>query len=193
MAKPAIHHVSLFLEPASRCWSFEKWANAAIDGQGCLSYRLRNVPARKKIRASLRKPGHQAYLRVPSIPSVAWQPYPSPLGRLRAHSFASPSRDGFAGSRMPRHKNCRGQPKLRTVLPRMQVFRELFSKKTPSTARHEWIAKRRTALREFRTPWASHAPVRLSSLSQAAGMGRQAFSSAKCQECRPSSPRRHEK
>src|SRR5439155_25111625 len=85
--------------------------------------------ARKKIRASLRKPGHQAYLRVPSIPSVAWQPYPSPLGRLRAHSFASPSRDGFAGSRMPRHKNCRGQTKLRTILPRMQVFRELFSKK----------------------------------------------------------------
>src|SRR5688572_16191764 len=33
---------------------------------------------------------------VPSIPSVAWQPYPSPLGRLRAHSFASPPRDGFA-------------------------------------------------------------------------------------------------
>ena len=39
---------------------------------------------------------HQAYLRVPSIPSVAWQPYPSPLGRLRAHSFASPPHDGFA-------------------------------------------------------------------------------------------------
>ena len=41
-------------------------------------------------------PDYQAYLRVPSIPSVAWQPYPSPLGRLRAHSFASPPRDGFA-------------------------------------------------------------------------------------------------
>src|SRR5258706_11351239 len=52
--------------------------------------------ARKKIRASLRKPGDQTYLRVPSIPSVAWQPYPSPLGRLRAHSFASPPHDGFA-------------------------------------------------------------------------------------------------
>ena len=40
--------------------------------------------------------GHQTYLRVPSIPSVAWQPYPSPSGRLRAHSFASPSHGGFA-------------------------------------------------------------------------------------------------
>src|SRR5258706_12889334 len=52
--------------------------------------------ARKKIRASLRKPEVQAYLRVPSIPSVAWQPYPSPLGRLRAHSFAPPPHGGFA-------------------------------------------------------------------------------------------------
>jgi hypothetical protein len=41
-------------------------------------------------------PENQTYLRVPSIPSVAWQPYPSPLGRLRAHSFASPPHDGFA-------------------------------------------------------------------------------------------------
>ena len=41
-------------------------------------------------------PDNQTYLRVPSIPSVAWQPYPSPLGRLRAHSFASPPHDGFA-------------------------------------------------------------------------------------------------
>src|SRR6516162_5564216 len=37
------------------------------------------LAARKKIRASLaRGPDDQAYLRVPSIPSVAWQPYPSP-------------------------------------------------------------------------------------------------------------------
>ncbi len=51
----------------------------------------------KKIRRFLAEaPDDQAYLRVPSIPSVAWQPYPSPLGRLRAHSFASPSHDGFA-------------------------------------------------------------------------------------------------
>ena len=42
------------------------------------------------------RPDYQTYLRVPSIPSVAWQPYPSPLGRLRAHSFASPPHDGFA-------------------------------------------------------------------------------------------------
>src|SRR6266849_9579067 len=56
----------------------------------------RRVTNNKKIRASLRKPGDQTYLRVPSIPSVAWQPYPSPLGRLRAHSFASPPHDGFA-------------------------------------------------------------------------------------------------
>lgn len=45
---------------------------------------------------SLRRPGCQTIGWVPSIPSVAWQPYPSPLGRLRAHSFASPPRDGFA-------------------------------------------------------------------------------------------------
>ena len=44
----------------------------------------------------LRGPGCQTIGWVPSIPSVAWQPYPSPLGRLRAHSFASPPRDGFA-------------------------------------------------------------------------------------------------
>src|SRR6266404_222001 len=58
--------------------------------------RTTNHEQNKKIRASLRKPGDQTYLRVPSIPSVAWQPYPSPLGRLRAHSFASPPHDGFA-------------------------------------------------------------------------------------------------
>ena len=53
--------------------------------------------AQKKIRTFLAEgPDDQTYLRVPSIPSVAWQPYPSPLGRLRAHSFASPSHDGFA-------------------------------------------------------------------------------------------------
>lgn len=45
---------------------------------------------------SSRRPGCQSIGWVPSIPSVAWQPYPSPLGRLRAHSFASPPRDGFA-------------------------------------------------------------------------------------------------
>src|ERR1051325_1185959 len=60
---------------------------------GLISLEFRRA---KKIRASLRKPGHQTNLRVPSIPSVAWQPYPSPLGRLRAHSFASPPHDGFA-------------------------------------------------------------------------------------------------
>src|SRR5205085_3112468 len=42
------------------------------------------------------RPEDQTYFWVPSIPSVAWQPYPSPLGRLRAHSFASPPHDGFA-------------------------------------------------------------------------------------------------
>ncbi|MGH7174571.1 MAG: hypothetical protein ACRELG_30255, partial [Gemmataceae bacterium] len=41
--------------------------------------------AREKIRRLLAEaPENQTYLRVPSIPSVAWTPYPSPLGRLRA-------------------------------------------------------------------------------------------------------------
>jgi hypothetical protein len=52
--------------------------------------------AQKKSGLPHGSPEDQAYLRVPSIPSVAWQPYPSPLGRLRAHSFASPPHDGFA-------------------------------------------------------------------------------------------------
>src|SRR5438477_10034396 len=62
-----------------------------------------DLPASGNFLRAQKKSGHpcgcpevQAYLRVPSIPSVAWQPYPSPLGRLRAHSFASPPHGGFA-------------------------------------------------------------------------------------------------
>ncbi len=49
-------------------------------GHGILANSARErVATDQIIRASLRKPGHQAILyRVPSVPSVAWQPYPSP-------------------------------------------------------------------------------------------------------------------
>lgn len=107
----------------------------------------RRRSARKKIRRSLsRAPENQTYLRVPSIPSVAWQPYPSPLGRLRAHSFASPPHDGFAFvedgqrrrpflSRSPvdlclnrLHLNCR------THFPNMQIRRDFFCDRSLTVA-----------------------------------------------------------
>src|SRR5438874_7036834 len=62
----------------------------------CLLRRQRQKRRAKRAGLPCGSPAHQAYFWVPSIPSVAWQPYPSPLGRLRAHSFASPPHDGFA-------------------------------------------------------------------------------------------------
>src|SRR5207249_11010272 len=58
---------------------------------------LRERAARKKIRASLRKPGAPNILSGPVHPfgSLAALSVP-PSGRLRAHSFASPPHDGFA-------------------------------------------------------------------------------------------------
>src|SRR6516162_7067226 len=58
--------------------------------------KVTTLSAQRNAAVSCESAGDQTYCWVPSIPSVAWQPYPSPLGRLRAHSFASPPHDGFA-------------------------------------------------------------------------------------------------
>src|SRR5262249_40628215 len=57
---------------------------------------MRGISRKKKSEPPCGGPEDQANFWVPSIPSVAWQPYPSPLERLRAHSFAPPPHDGFA-------------------------------------------------------------------------------------------------
>ena len=56
-----------------------------------------DLAARKKIRASVKKPGPPSILTGPVHPfgSLAALSVP-PSGRLRAHSFASPPHDGFA-------------------------------------------------------------------------------------------------
>src|SRR6516162_9913823 len=83
-------------ESSGRVWPRSAGlANRRVDPGGSKSRRSSEWRA-KKSGPPCGSPDDQAYLRVPSIPSVAWQPYPSPLGRLRAHSLASPPHDGFA-------------------------------------------------------------------------------------------------
>jgi len=159
--------------------------------------------AQKNIRALLRRPGNQAYLRVPSIPSVAWQPYPSPLGRLRAHSFAPPPHDGFAASRMSvaawvaarehsyLERFCRGCKLCGRFFRKMlQINASRLQPSTPSGGRTK---KRRGKCRGVPSSEFTSYLEKLSSFSHAAGIGRHTLSSAKCHECSPFSPGRHEK
>ena len=99
---------------------------------------LRGPRTKKNPGLLAEAPDNQAYLRVPSIPSVAWQPYPSPLGRLRAHSFASPPHDGFAfvedgqkrrhSCRRGRSSHCLNRPHKnnRTHFPNVQMRHDFF-------------------------------------------------------------------
>ena len=85
-------------------------------------------------------PDHQAYLRVPSIPSVAWQPYPSPPRTVKSPWHCVPASRRVCPCRgepkRPRHTErltvgklpqSRSQSKSRLHLRRWQTSQPFFS------------------------------------------------------------------
>src|SRR5262249_31660324 len=94
------HELDTEILPRHRGNAEGKWQEIGREGPRkggiCQGTERKGEPAKKAPDPPQGGPEDQPYFRVPSIPWVAWQPYPPPLGRLRAHSFASPPHDGFA-------------------------------------------------------------------------------------------------